>query len=62
VIHESEEPWWNDIDRRKLLILPPELSENSTSSHVVAKLEGHGKEIAEFFADFSYLFLTRSDL
>jgi hypothetical protein len=54
VIHESEEPRWNDIDKRKLLILPPELSENSTSSHVVAKLEEHGKEIAEFFLSLSY--------
>jgi hypothetical protein len=26
VIYEYREPWWNDIDRGKLLIRPPELS------------------------------------
>jgi hypothetical protein len=38
-IYEYEEPWWTDIDRRKLLIHPPELSGNSTSSNRVAKQE-----------------------
>jgi hypothetical protein len=31
VIHEHGEPWWNDTDRRNLLIHPPEHSGNSTS-------------------------------
>jgi hypothetical protein len=31
------EPWWNDIDRGKLLIRPAELSGNLTSSLLVAK-------------------------
>jgi hypothetical protein len=33
------EPWWNDINSRKLMILPSELSGNSTSSHLVVKQE-----------------------
>jgi hypothetical protein len=28
VIYGHGKAWWNDIDRRKLLILPPELSGN----------------------------------
>jgi hypothetical protein len=36
VIHEHEKPRWNDIDRGRLLILPPEISGNRTSSHLVA--------------------------
>jgi hypothetical protein len=41
VIYELGEPWWNDVGRGKLLILPPELSGNPTSSHLVAsKLNG----------------------
>jgi hypothetical protein len=31
VIHEHREPWWNDIDKGKLVIRPPQLSGNSTS-------------------------------
>jgi hypothetical protein len=31
VINEHREPWWNDIDRGKLVIRPPQLSGNSTS-------------------------------
>jgi hypothetical protein len=31
VIYECGEPQWNDIDRKKLLIRPPELSANPTS-------------------------------
>jgi hypothetical protein len=30
VIYEHKEPWWNAIDRGKLLIRPPELSGNPT--------------------------------
>jgi hypothetical protein len=36
VIYEHGEPWWNDTDTWKLSICPPELSGNSTSSHLVA--------------------------
>jgi hypothetical protein len=32
-----EEPWWNDINRVKLPIHPPELSGSTTNSLVVAK-------------------------
>jgi hypothetical protein len=36
VTYEHGKPWWNEIDRCKLLIRPPELSGNPTSSHLVA--------------------------
>jgi hypothetical protein len=32
VIYEHREPWWNDIDRGKLLIRPPVLSDYPTKS------------------------------
>jgi hypothetical protein len=38
-ICEYEQPWWTDIDRRKLVIHPPELSGNSANSNRVAKQE-----------------------
>jgi hypothetical protein len=31
LIYEPREPWWNDIDRGKLLIRPLEISENPTT-------------------------------
>jgi hypothetical protein len=31
VIYEPEEPWWNVIGRRRLLIRPPDLSGNPTT-------------------------------
>jgi hypothetical protein len=39
VIYGHEESWWNDIDMGLILVRPPELSGNSTSSHVVATRE-----------------------
>jgi hypothetical protein len=42
MIYEPGVPWWNDIDRGKL-IYPPELSGNLTSSHLVAKQEELGE-------------------
>jgi hypothetical protein len=44
-IYEHREPRWNDIDRVKLQIRPPEFSLNSTNSHLVAKQEEVAKEI-----------------
>jgi hypothetical protein len=41
VIYGHEKPWCNDTDRGKLLICPPELSGNATSSHLIAKQEEH---------------------
>jgi hypothetical protein len=35
VIYEHGKAWWNDVDRRKLLICPPELSGNQIRSHLV---------------------------
>jgi hypothetical protein len=48
VIYEHGEPWWNGINRGKLLICPPELSGNPTSSHLVANQEELGKGNDEF--------------
>jgi hypothetical protein len=31
VIYEHIEPWWNDLDRGKLLTLPPQPSSNPIS-------------------------------
>jgi hypothetical protein len=31
VIYKHGEPWWNNIDRGKLLIRPPEISDNPAS-------------------------------
>jgi hypothetical protein len=39
VIYEQREPWWNDTEREKFVIHPPELSNNPTNSHLVAKQE-----------------------
>jgi hypothetical protein len=38
-IHEHGEPWWNDIERGKLVIRPSELRVNHTSSHLVVNQE-----------------------
>jgi hypothetical protein len=43
VIYELGEPWWNDMNRGKLLIRPPDLSGN-----LVAKQEEQAKEIMTF--------------
>jgi hypothetical protein len=37
VIYKHGEPWWKDIDKGKLVIHPPELSDSPTGSHLVAK-------------------------
>jgi hypothetical protein len=37
------EPWWNDIDKEKLLICPPEIFGNPTSSLLVASQEKLGE-------------------
>jgi hypothetical protein len=49
VIYDQGEPWWNNIDREKLLIRPLELSGNPTSSHLVANQEKLGEVYDEFF-------------
>jgi hypothetical protein len=48
VIHEHGEPWWNDVDRGKFLIRPPEFSGNPTTSRLVAKQEEQPKEMTDF--------------
>jgi hypothetical protein len=48
VKYEYGESWWNAIDRGKLMIRPPELSSNLSSSHVVAEEEKVGEGNDEF--------------
>jgi hypothetical protein len=49
IIYEYREPWWNNTDREKLLICPPDFSANFTRSHLsVKQKEEHGKDNAEF--------------
>jgi hypothetical protein len=45
VIYEHGEPWWNDIDRGKFLINPPELCGNPTSSHLVASSRNRQRKL-----------------
>jgi hypothetical protein len=59
VIYEHEEPWWNDINRRKLLLCPPELSGNTTNSYLVAKQEELVKEMMHFVLQSLLLILRR---
>jgi hypothetical protein len=59
-IYEHGEPRWNDIDRRKLLIRPPELSGNSANSHPIAKQEKLGEEMAAEFCLYSIAFMLEA--
>jgi hypothetical protein len=45
--HENEhaEPLWNDTHRGQLLIPPPELSGNPTSSHLVASRRNEPRKL-----------------
>jgi hypothetical protein len=42
--YKHGEPWWNNANRGKLMIYPPELSGNPTNSHLVASKEDGLKE------------------
>jgi hypothetical protein len=60
VIYEHGDPWWNDMNKGKLLIRPPELSGNPTSR--VNNQEQPGEVNDEFghrsmFVHISKLFL-----
>jgi hypothetical protein len=35
MIYEHGEPWWNDIDRGKLVIHPPEVWQSFEQNHLV---------------------------
>jgi hypothetical protein len=48
VIYEQEEPWWNYIHMRILLIRPTELSGSPYSSHLVANQKKLGEGNNEF--------------
>jgi hypothetical protein len=43
VIYEHGETWWNDINRGRLLIRPPELSGNPTSRAAWYQTGGTGE-------------------
>jgi hypothetical protein len=45
MIYEHGEPWWNDINKGKLLIRAPELSGNPTRNYLGAKYKELAKEI-----------------
>jgi hypothetical protein len=44
IIYAHGEPWWNDVDKEKVLIRPLELSGNRTSSHLVASRRNGRRE------------------
>jgi hypothetical protein len=46
--YKHGEPWCNDIDWGKLLIRPPELTGNPTSSHFIAKEKELGEGNDEY--------------
>jgi hypothetical protein len=48
VKYEHGEPWWNEASWRTLLICPTELSDNPTSSHLIAKQEELAKKMIHF--------------
>jgi hypothetical protein len=48
VIYEHGEPWWNDVDRGKLMIHPSQLSGNRTSGVIWSQTRGTGEENDEF--------------
>jgi hypothetical protein len=56
VVYEHGELWQNNISRGKLLIHPPELSGNPTSSHLVSKQDELGEVNGDEFGLTKYLF------
>jgi hypothetical protein len=47
-VYEHDEPWWNDLDRGKLVIRQPDLSDNPTSRVIWYQAEGTGEVNDEF--------------
>jgi hypothetical protein len=43
VIYKQGEPWWNNVNREKLLIRSPALSENPTSTVIWKQAGGIGQ-------------------
>jgi hypothetical protein len=57
VIYERGEPWWNDIDKEKLLIHAPELSGNPTRRVIWYQVGGTDKENYELdLQNVSFIF------
>jgi hypothetical protein len=48
VIYEHGEQWWNDMNRRKLLISQPDISANPASSNLLAKEKEMAKKTIHF--------------
>jgi hypothetical protein len=48
MIYEYGEPLWNDMDRSKLLIRPPDLWQFYQQSYLVENQEEHGEGIVKF--------------
>jgi hypothetical protein len=57
VIYKHGEPLWNDTDRGKFLIHPPDLSDNPTSIHLLAIRRNLAKEIMNLAFDVSLFIL-----
>jgi hypothetical protein len=62
VIYELGETWWNNMKRGKLKILPPELSDNPTSSHLVAKQEELAKEMMNLTLQSIFVHTSKGSL
>jgi hypothetical protein len=60
VIYACGEPWWNNVNRRKLLIRLQELSGNFTSSHLVASMR-NGRRKLWIQPREVFLFILASD-
>jgi hypothetical protein len=54
MIYEHGEPWWNDVDRRKLLIRPPEFSLTALPTVIYQQIRRIlAKEMMDFVDDIS---------
>jgi hypothetical protein len=61
--YEHEEPWWNDVNRGKLLICPKQLSGNPTSRVIRGQAGGMGKgndefDLAKYFCSYLQVIFT----
>jgi hypothetical protein len=59
VTHEHGQPSWKDIDRRKLLIRPPELSGNPIGSHLVGKQEKLAKGMVNLTYEIHFFNISK---
>jgi hypothetical protein len=59
VTFEHGEPWWNDIDRGKLLIRPPKLSGSPATIHLVPKEEEVANEMINFALRSIFVYISK---